>query len=345
MEKLVLKNSLNVVRNAISQSLKTVLNVDESAIPVSVQYADARGDYQSAFAMKIYNGHKKRNDAVAALPTVGDLATKISEDLQSRTDIFSNVSVVDGKFVWFTLADSNLINTVNHILTSGVQVEPAEKKLTIAVDFSSPNVAKEMHVGHLRSTIIGDSICRVFEFYGHNVKRINHLGDWGTQFGMLISNLFENYPQWEEQMPDITDLETFYKQAKKRFDAEPEFKDRSRETVVKLQGGDEKCLKAWKAICDTSKTCFEQIYERLWVEIEHFGESYYNNMFPSLLKELDEKKLTKEDKGALCMFIKGKPIPLMIKKSDGGYNYDTTDMAAIRHRIFDLKSDRYLLSH
>jgi len=180
----------------------------------------------------------------------------------------------------------------------------------------------------------------VFEFYGHDVKRINHLGDWGTQFGMLICNLFEKYPTWEEALPDISDLEGFYKDSKMRFDTEPEFKDRSRETVVLLQGGDAKCLKAWKAICDVSKTCFEQIYTRLWVNIEHFGESYYNDMIPATLEELIAKGLTKEDKGALCIFIPKKNIPLMIRKSDGGFNYDTTDMAAIRHRILDLKCDR-----
>jgi len=290
--------------------------------------------------MKIFNAHKKKNEAVAALKDVSGLANFVAEELKKETDTFSDVKVIDGKFVWFNIADQTLNGTVKSILKDGVTIDHDLNKQVICVDFSSPNVAKEMHVGHLRSTIIGDAFCRIFEYFGNDVRRINHLGDWGTQFGMLICHLFESYPNWEADMPDISDLENFYREAKKRFTNEEDFKTRSRETVVKLQGGDENCRKAWKAICDTSKVCFEKIYERLDIKIGHFGESYYNDMIPATLDELIEKGLTKEDAGALCMFIPKKKVPLMVRKSDGAFNYDTTDMAAIRHRIMDLKANR-----
>jgi len=141
-------------------------------------------------------------------------------------------------------------------------------------------------------------------------------------------------------MPDISDLENFYREAKKRFTDDPDFKKRSQETVVKLQGGDEDCRKAWQAICDISKVCFETIYERLNVKLEHFGESFYNSMIPSMLEEVEKLGMTKLDKGALCIFIPKKKVPIMVKKSDGAYNYDTTDMAAIRYRIKELNANR-----
>lgn len=136
-------------------------------------------------------------------------------------------------------------------------------KQKVVVDFSSPNVAKEMHVGHLRSTIIGDSLCRILEYQGYEVKRTNHIGDWGTQFGMLIQYASEEYPDYMNQMPDIKDLESFYKASKKRFDSDPEFKLKAQQTVVKLQSGDEDTRKAWKVICDVSRSYFSKIYKRL----------------------------------------------------------------------------------
>mmetsp|Transcript_26366 Transcript_26366/g.23283 ORF Transcript_26366/g.23283 Transcript_26366/m.23283 type:complete len:453 (-) Transcript_26366:12-1370(-) len=197
-----------------------------------------------------------------------------------------------------------------------------------------------MHVGHLRSTILGESISRIFEFLGHDVHRINHLGDWGTQFGMLICHMKEVFPDYLENLPPLKDLNIFYKEAKKKFDENPEFKEKSRLTVVNLQSGDPDCIKAWKVICEISRQEFNKIYKRLDINVKEFGESFYNDMLPGLVKDMEEKGYAKIDDGALCMFIPKKKIPLMLRKSDGGFNYDTTDMAAAKYRLTELKAQR-----
>lgn len=173
----------------------------------------------------------------------------------------------------------------------------ADEKLTVGVDFSSPNIAKNMHVGHLRSTIIGEAICRILEFMGHNVIRINHIGDWGTQFGMLISHMHDTFPDFLEKQPDISDLDGFYKQAKQRFDEEEEFKTRARNTVVRLQAGGEAELEAWKMICEVSRHEFEKIYKRLDITNTEYGESFYNDMIPPLVKRLEEAGVIVDDQG------------------------------------------------
>lgn len=212
----------------------------------------------------------------------------------------------------------------------------------MVVDFSSPNIAKDMHVGHLRSTIMGESICRVLEFLGDEVIRVNHLGDWGTQFGMLIHYLQEQYPNYIENTPDVSDLTNFYKEARAKFDSDAEFKKKSQEKVVALQKGDEDCRKAWKILCEVSMIYFNQIYKRLDISVKEYGESYYNSMIPDVLKELEEKKLTKIDKGAVCLFVKKFKNPLMLLKSDGGFNYDSTDMAAAWFRLVQWKAQRVI---
>jgi len=212
---------------------------------------------------------------------------------------------------------------------------------TIVVDFSSPNIAKEMHVGHLRSTIIGDCLARVFEFQGHRVLRLNHVGDWGTQFGMLIAYLQEVHPGFlaQQQPVDLGDLVSFYRQAKQRFDGDATFQERARQIVVKLQAGDPELLRAWGFLCDLSRREFQQIYDLLDVQLTERGESFYNPFLPEIVQELKEKNLAVLDQGAWCVFLEGfvnpdgSPLPLIIQKSDGGYNYATTDLAALRYRI------------
>jgi arginyl-tRNA synthetase len=172
---------------------------------------------------------------------------------------------------------------------------PLIQKQKVVVDFSSPNIAKEMHVGHLRSTIIGESICRVLEFMGHDVARTNHVGDWGTQFGMLIAYMREAYPDYETNFPDVRDLDTYYKAARARFDSDPAFKKLSQETVVRLQAYDETCIKAWKLICNVSREYFKIIYKRLDITVEEFGESFYNPFIPPMIEELTAKGLIQED--------------------------------------------------
>ena len=205
----------------------------------------------------------------------------------------------------------------------------------VIVDFSSPNIAKEMHVGHLRSTIIGDALARVLEFRGHPVLRLNHVGDWGTQFGMLITHLKEVAPAALEQADAVNlgDLVSFYRQAKARFDSDPAFQATSREEVVKLQGGDPLSLRAWTLLCDQSRREFQQIYGRLDVQLAERGESFYNPFLKAVVSDLRAAGLLVEDAGAECVFLEeGKP-PVIVQKSDGGFNYATTDLAAIRYRF------------
>jgi arginyl-tRNA synthetase len=205
----------------------------------------------------------------------------------------------------------------------------------VIVDFSSPNIAKEMHVGHLRSTIIGDALARVLEFRGHPVLRLNHVGDWGTQFGMLITHLKEVAPQALERADAVNlgDLVSFYRQAKARFDSDPAFQATSREEVVKLQGGDPLSLKAWTLLCEQSRREFQQIYDRLEIQLTERGESFYNPFLPAVVTDLRNAGLLVEDAGAECVFLASDKPPVIVQKSDGGFNYATTDLAAIHYRF------------
>ena len=220
----------------------------------------------------------------------------------------------------------------------------------IIVDFSSPNIAKEMHVGHLRSTIIGDSIARILEFLGHQVLRLNHVGDWGTQFGMLITYLREVYPDALTQADalDLGDLVTFYKKAKQRFDDDEAFQTVARQAVVKLQSGDRETVQAWELLCDQSRREFQTIYDRLGIHLNERGESFYNPFLADVVKDLQDLGLLVEDDGARCVFLEGfqnkagNPLPLIIQKSDGGFNYATTDLAALRYRITQDQADRLI---
>ncbi|MDA0717199.1 MAG: arginine--tRNA ligase [Cyanobacteria bacterium] len=211
----------------------------------------------------------------------------------------------------------------------------------LIVDFSSPNIAKEMHVGHLRSTIIGDALARVLEFRGHPVLRLNHVGDWGTQFGMLITHLKQVAPEalTKADAVDLGDLVAFYRQAKARFDDDEVFQATAREEVVKLQGGDPLSLKAWGLLCDQSRREFQKIYDQLGIRLSERGESFYNPYLQGVVDDLIAAGLLVIDAGAGCVFLEGvigkdgQPLPLIVQKSDGGFNYATTDLAAIRYRF------------
>ncbi len=219
--------------------------------------------------------------------------------------------------------------------------ELQNKLAPIVVDFSSPNIAKEMHVGHLRSTIIGDSIARVLEFRGYPVLRLNHVGDWGTQFGMLITHLKSVAPEalTTANVVNLGDLVTFYRQAKKCFDEDKRFQAASRDEVIKLQQGDTKTLEAWKLLCDQSRKEFQKIYDLLDIKLEERGESFYNPFLAKVVDDLTEVGLVVKDHGAKCIFLdgfigkNGEALPIIIQKSDGGFNYATTDLAAIRYRF------------
>ncbi|MFZ0408339.1 MAG: arginine--tRNA ligase [Cyanobium sp.] len=211
----------------------------------------------------------------------------------------------------------------------------------VIVDFSSPNIAKEMHVGHLRSTIIGDALARVLEFRGHPVLRLNHVGDWGTQFGMLITHLKQVAPEALDTADavDLGDLVAFYRQAKQRFDQDEAFQSTSRQEVVKLQSGDPVSRRAWQLLCDQSRREFQQLYERLDIRLNERGESFYNPHLEAVVADLEAAGLLVVDQGARCVFLEGmqgkdgQPLPLIVQKRDGGFNYATTDLAAIRYRF------------
>jgi len=226
----------------------------------------------------------------------------------------------------------------------------------VVVDLSSPNLAKEMHVGHLRSTVIGDCICRILEFVGHHVHRENHVGDWGTQFGMLVAHLRHVRPdviEHPEQLV-IKNLETFYVEAKAHFDADPAFAEQARATVVELQQGDPATRRIWKAFCDESLRHCHELYRRLDVCLEDRGESCYADGMVEVIRRLEEQRAqhadgpVQESQGALCVFLEGfqtregTPLPMIVRKRDGGFNYATSDLATLIHRIEQLKAQRII---
>jgi len=236
-------------------------------------------------------------------------------------------------FVNIFLSKKFVEGELSLLLEKGVRPPPVGPPKKVIVDFSSPNIAKEMHVGHLRSTIIGDSVCRLLEFLGHNVMRLNHTGDWGTQFGMLIAHLTDEFPNFRTESPPISDLMAFYKQSKARFDTDDEFKARAYSCVVKLQAHDPDYLKAWNLICDVSRREFQKVYDRLDIRITERGESFYQSRMEQVVADLTKKGMLEEDEGRKVMFGPGADIPLTVVKSDGGFTYDTSDMAALRQRV------------
>lgn len=219
------------------------------------------------------------------------------------------------------------------------------------VEFSSPNIAKELHVGHLRSTIIGDAIARILSFVGYDVIRLNHVGDWGTQFGMLISFLKKEEPEvlTGKKETTLSDLVGWYRAAKELFDRDEAFKKEAQLEVVALQGGEKSSVRAWELICAISRLGFDEIYELLDVELTERGESFYNPYLSQIVSDLEAKGLVTLSDGAKCVFLdgftgrEGEPLPMIVQKSDGGYNYSTTDMAAMWHRITKEKAKRIIV--
>ncbi|VDM38734.1 unnamed protein product [Toxocara canis] len=253
-------------------------------------------------------------------------------------EMIEKVEIAGPGYINVFLKKKCIAATIARTAVKGVLM-PRISSRRVVVDFSSPNIAKEMHVGHLRSTIIGESICRLFEYVGFTVLRVNHVGDWGTQFGMLIAHLQDRYPNFLNETPPIADLQAFYKESKKRFDEDEEFKARAHECVVKLQNYDPDFVKAWQLICDVSRKDFQRIYERLNVTITERGESFYQDKMADVVKEVAEKGFLKVDEGRKLMFPTGCEVPLTVVKSDGGHTYDTSDLAALKYRLEVEKAD------
>lgn len=220
---------------------------------------------------------------------------------------------------------------------------PVEEKKLVVVDFSSPNIAKDMHVGHLRSTVIGDVVCRLFEFLGHRVLRRNHLGDWGTQFGMLISEMKrQGIGAKEVERMNVERMGQLYREAKMKFDRDPEFKTDAQREVVRLQKipPDPETKEFWEQICRRSEMEFQKIYAELGIQLESRGESFYNPFLGQIVSQVCEEGLAEEDEGAILAFNQKFAFPLILQKGDGGYTYDTTDIAAIWHRLEVDKADQ-----
>ena len=282
-----------------------------------------------------------------------DLAEKLIAALPADNAV-AKVEIAGPGFINFFQADDWLTGLLDRALADehlGV-ARPAQAQ-TVVVDYSSPNLAKEMHVGHLRSSIIGDAVVRTLEFLGHKVVRQNHVGDWGTQFGMLLAYLEEQKSEESdtELSRELGDLEGFYRAAKQRFDESDAFATRARSLVVKLQAGDEDCLALWREFNSVSLSHCQAVYDRLGVSLtpaDVRGESAYNDDLAQVVSDLDAKGLLSEDQGAQCVFMdefknkEGAPLPVIVKKADGGYLYATTDLAALRYRAGTLHADRML---
>ncbi|MDB9465146.1 arginine--tRNA ligase [Dolichospermum circinale] len=338
----------------LTQALVAAFGTDyTNTDPILVSASNPKfGDYQANVALSLSKKLGKPPRIIA-----GEIVSKLD-----ISDICETPEIAGPGFINLKLQTSYLEAQLNAIqLDSRLGIPKATNPQKQIVDFSSPNIAKEMHVGHLRSTIIGDSIARILEFCGHDVLRLNHVGDWGTQFGMLITHLVDCYPDLQGIMfmetplgnyllgdVNIGDLVEFYRESKKKFDNDEEFRERSRKAVVSLQSGDKFTKDAWDLLCEASRKEFKIIYDLLNIKLIERGESFYNPLLPKVVKDLAATGLLEESQGAKCVFLdgftnrEGNPLPLIIQKTDGGYNYATTDLAALGYRIQEDKAKRII---
>lgn len=298
-------------------------------------------------------GDYQANGMMAVAKTLGlpprQLAEKVLEQLD-LTAIASKVEIAGPGFINIFLEPAWLSQQIDGALSANKFGLTPVTPQTIVIDYSAPNVAKQMHVGHVRSTIIGDAAARTLEFIGHKIIRANHVGDWGTQFGMLIAYLEKQQNENHEDMA-LADLEAFYREAKRHYDEDEAFAERARGYVVKLQGGDEYCRKMWRRLVDITMAQNQQVYQRLNVtltEDDVMGESLYNPMLPGIVADLKAKGLATESEGATVVFLdeyknkEGEPMGVIIQKKDGGYLYTTTDIACAKYRYETLHADRVL---
>jgi arginyl-tRNA synthetase len=323
---------------AFRTAIAAAFGPEHAGVDPALRRSD-RADYQANVAL----GLRKQ---LGGAPR--DIAGKIVERLELG-GVVERTEIAGAGFINITLDPAFLSRAVREIAADArLGLTLATEPETVALDYSSPNIAKEMHVGHLRSSIIGDALARVLEAVGNKVVRQNHLGDWGTPFGMLIEHLVDLGAGDDLR---ITDLDAFYKEARRKFDADPAFADRSRRRVVALQGGDEATLALWRRFVAESRRYIAELYTKLGLTMKDSdvaGESLYNPMLPEVVAELEKKGLARESDGALCVFPpgftgrEGEPLPLIVRKQDGGYGYATTDLAAVRYRIETLGARRLI---
>ena len=320
------------IRSLLSQRIEaafTALGLSGQALLQSASRPEF-GDYQA-------------NGVMAAAKRAGQNPREVAQAIIDAIDldgIASDLSVAGPRFINITLAPQ-------FIAKAATSPQPSVDPQRVVVDYSGPNLAKEMHVGHLRGTIIGDCIARVLESLGHTVIRQNHVGDWGTQFGMLLTFMAEQ----GEASDSLADLENFYRQAKERFDTDRDFQTRSRQAVVQLQSGDADMLVEWQKFIEISMSHCQSLYDRLRIDLSDAdmdGESSYNDDLKHTIEHLDSQGLLTESDGAQCVFLDefknkdGEVQPVIVQKSDGGYLYSTSDLACLRRRVGDFKADRVL---
>lgn len=334
----------------IKQSLEQLMS---SAIDQASGLSGSKGHV--IYATRAEFGDYQANGVMAVAKQLKtnprELANRVLENIPAN-DLIARAEVAGPGFINLFLHDAYLAQWGSHYAQPrSPLIQAVPEPQTIVVDYSSPNLAKEMHVGHLRGTIIGDCLVRVLEACGHNVVRQNHVGDWGTQFGMLIAHMASLESANAQVSTELTDLENFYRQAKKRFDDEEGFAETARSYVVKLQQGDPDCLNAWQSFIDESLGHCESVYKLLGVTLRREDlkpESFYNPELANIIQALDDKGLLSVSEGARCVFLEqfkgkeGAPLPTIVQKSDGGYLYATTDLAAAQYRAKTLHADRVL---
>jgi len=317
--------------NQLVQEAFTQAGIDESAMSVTESGKPEFGDYQFNGAMALAK-KLKRNPR--------DIATELMVFLKEKP-LIEKVEVAGPGFINIWLNPLWVAKECMRIESDRrLGIEVKKDPQTVVIDYSGPNMAKQMHVGHLRSTIIGDTLANLLTFLGDDVIRQNHIGDWGTQFGMLIAYLEEMN---EDGSVSLKDLEQFYKDAKTRFDSDSAFAERAREYVVKIQSGDAHCLALWEKFIDISLGHCEEVYQKLGVNLSREdvrAESFYNKALPEVIRHLEEKGLLTQSNGAKCVFFEESDVPMIVQKGDGGYLYATTDLAALYYRANTLGAKR-----
>ena len=346
-----MKSVIDILEERISSCLQSITGLNDCPALVKPATDPKFGDYQA-------NGIMAAAKKTKTEPR--QLAEKVLTELK-LDDICEQPEIAGPGFINLTLKNDFLCETllkINSDSSDRLAIDKDTKGKTVVVDFSCPNIAKQMHVGHLRSTIIGDAVCRMLEFAGHKVIRQNHIGDWGTQFGMLARYLDRLILEQVDTKKEhgtldmrIPDMEEFYRKAKHLFDTDGNFANASRDYVVKLHSKDNRILANWGIIREQSLAQCQETYDQLEVNLKPKdvrGESAYNDMLPDVVKELQEKGIAKESDGAVCVFPEGfktkdgSRLPFIIQKSDGAYLYATTDLAALRYRIKELKADHII---
>jgi len=350
-----MKSVINILENRITAAMAAVTAHQDCAAIVKPSTDPKFGDYQA-------------NGVMALAKKLKTNPRKLAEDVVNSlelNDICLPLEIAGPGFINLRLKNDFLAERLLKINEdpANLAIEKTTQPKTVVLDFSCPNIAKQMHVGHLRSTIIGDCICRMLEFLGHKVIRQNHIGDWGTQFGMLIQYLYEKAVFRKDDLKidsiiealesiHISDIEGFYREAKEQFDIDEVFRRQARNRVVELHNhSNELTEKQWRHIVDESRKHYQPIYDQLGVNLteeDERGESAYNDDLPDVVADLKKAKLAKESDGAVCVFPpgfknkEGEPLPFIIQKSDGAYLYATTDLAAIRYRIDKRKADKII---